>query len=293
MNDTFDPITVLIIDDDEPLLNSLQDTLERSGYVTLRANRPETALKILDRTPEVDVIISDIRMPGMDGIELMRIVRQRYEERRWLQVIFLTGHATIDNSVDALRLQAVDFLHKPVRRNQLLDAVATAREKAVEDRRTFQRWQQSQARLSRLIEEASHLSQELRQSGFVNQPASDMPRNNDELDNNRMLDLLKTRDIRTRYFSDKLFADPAWLMLLDLMEQHLRQKTVSVSGICIDAGVPPATAARRLEEMEQSGFVVRKVDHNDKRRQLVALTPKSVELVTNYLRTLHDQMKKI
>ena len=293
MNDTVEPITVLIIDDDEPLLNSLQDTLERSGYVTLRANRPETALKILDRTPEVDVIVSDIRMPGMDGIELMRIVRQRYEERRWLQVIFLTGHATIDNSVDALRLQAVDFLHKPVRRNQLLDAVATAREKAVEDRRTFQRWQQSQARLSRLIEEASHLSQELGQSGFVNQPASDMPRKNDELDNNRMLDLLKTRDIRTRYFSDKLFADPAWLMLLDLMEQHLRQKPVSVSGICIDAGVPPATAARRLEEMEQSGFVVRKVDQNDKRRQLVALTPKSVELVTNYLQTLHDQMKKI
>lgn len=293
MKNTTERTTVLLIDDEEPLLDSLQEAVERAGYACLRATLPEVAVKILDRTPEIDVIVCDIRMPGMDGIELTRTVRERYHDRMWLQVIFLTGHATVDNSINALRLQAVDFLHKPVRKVELLETIDRARLKAINIRESMHLKQEGRARLSRLMVEAKYLSNVLGISP-LQEPAltpETTPTPVDMLDARRMLELLKSRDIKTRYFSDKLFADPAWLMLLDLMEQHLMNKAVSVSGICIVAGVPAATAARRLEEMEQSGFVQRHIDKHDKRRQIVSLTPRSIDLITRYLTALHNQMK--
>ncbi|TCQ70937.1 response regulator receiver domain-containing protein [Ochrobactrum sp. BH3] len=65
--------TVLLVDDEEPLLDVLGTALEDAGYDCVRASNAVAALKLLDRTPEMDLIVSDIRMPGMDGIELLGV----------------------------------------------------------------------------------------------------------------------------------------------------------------------------------------------------------------------------
>ncbi|MFK4064164.1 response regulator [Brucella anthropi] len=293
--------TVLLIDDEEPLLEVLGTALTDAGYNCLRASAAAGALKLLDRTPEIDVVVSDICMPGMDGIELLRNIRERYADRNWLQVIFVTGHATLDNSVEALRLNAVDFLHKPVRRVQFLDSVGKAAAKAEEQRNTTAvQWSQGTERLSRLMEEAQQLGtmlgslQPFAPGGAQalarpkTQPA-DMPPNTPDKD--RLLELLRIRDIKTRYFSDKLFVDPAWHMLLDLMENHLQEKQVSVSSLYIVSGVSAATASRRLDEMEAAGLIRRWLDPNDGRRQLVALSQGSVGLMLSYLAALDRQMQ--
>ncbi|WP_449415482.1 response regulator [Ochrobactrum teleogrylli] len=294
-------ITVLLIDDEEPLLEVLGTALTDAGYNCLRASAAMGALKLLDRTPEIDVVVSDIRMPGMDGIELLRNIRERYGDRNWLQVIFVTGHATLDNSVEALRLNAVDFLHKPVRRVQFLESVGKAAEKAQEQRATVAQWSQGTERLARLMEEANQLGTMLASVQPPRVPRTGLPIGSAVStiaqgaphtlpSKERMLELLRIRDIKTRYFSDKLFVDPAWHMLLDLMENHLQEKQVSVSSLYIVSGVSAATASRRLDEMETAGLIQRWLDPNDSRRQLVAPSERAIELMMSYLTALNQQM---
>ena len=287
--------TILLIDDEEPLLEVLGRALTDSGYICLRSSSADAALRLLDRTPEIDIIVSDIRMPRMDGIELLRNIRQRYSDRKWLQVVFITGHATVDNSVEALRLDAADFLYKPVRRHKLLQAIEKALEKGAAQRQLVERHE----RLARLIDEAQKLASII--GGARSDPANlsahisataEGPDNKgkNQLDTARLLKLLRTRDIKTQYFSDRLFADPAWHMILDLMENHLLQRNVSVSSLYLASGVAAATASRRLDEMVQSQLVERWLDPTDRRRQFVRLTDGTVELVTNYLKALDEKV---
>lgn len=300
-------ITVLLIDDEEPLLEVLGTALTDAGYNCLRASAAMGALKLLDRTPEIDVVVSDIRMPGMDGIELLRNIRERYGDRNWLQVIFVTGHATLDNSVEALRLNAVDFLHKPVRRVQFLEAVGKAVDKAQVQRATAAQWSQGTEGLVRLMEEANKLGAMFGSfppkvptgalagadaEAVVKDPATSRSATSSGSSpgKERMLELLRIRDIKTRYFSDKLFVDPAWHMLLDLMENHLQEKQLSVSSLYIASGVSAATASRRLDEMESAGLVRRWADPVDNRRQLVAPSERAIELMISYLTALNQQM---
>jgi DNA-binding MarR family transcriptional regulator len=79
-------------------------------------------------------------------------------------------------------------------------------------------------------------------------------------------------------------------MLLDLMENHLQEKQVSVSSLYIVSGVSAATAGRRLDEMETAGLVRRRPDPNDNRRQLVTPSERAIELMLSYLTVLNQQM---
>jgi CheY-like chemotaxis protein len=292
--------TILLIDDEEPLLEVLSTALYNAGYDFLRASNAHGALKLLERTPEIDVVVSDIRMPGMDGIELIRTVRERYSDRTWLQIIFITGHATLDNSIGALRLSAADFLHKPVQGREFITSINTAAKKA-QDLRTEMNWRQvGNDRLSRLIEEVQKLGAVLNQSspdlnaatlsasaadGRASSDASELP------NNERLSELLRIRDVRAQFFPGKLFIDPAWHIMLELMENYLAGTTITAFSLFVVSGVPTATASRRLEEMESTGLVRRWVDPSDGRRQLVALTDAAVELMYSYLTALDQQLR--
>jgi DNA-binding MarR family transcriptional regulator len=96
--------------------------------------------------------------------------------------------------------------------------------------------------------------------------------------------LLRLRQVRATLFPEKIFVQPAWDMLLELLECHLRQRRISVSGLYLAAGIPPATALRRMQDMEDAGLIVRVSDPNDRRRQFVELTSRTLRQFQAFVR---------
>lgn len=98
--------------------------------------------------------------------------------------------------------------------------------------------------------------------------------------------VLKARRQRAKFFNPELFADPAWDMLLDLAAALQEGKVVSVSSLCIAAGVPGTTALRWINVLIEEGLFVREGDGTDRRRSNVRLTDKGARAVAEYFDTL-------
>ncbi|MHA6334329.1 winged helix DNA-binding protein [Qipengyuania sp. CAU 1752] len=94
--------------------------------------------------------------------------------------------------------------------------------------------------------------------------------------------IIAQRQARAKFFSDDLFADPAWDILLDLTAARAEGKRVSVTSLCIASGVPPTTALRWISQMTEAGLLQRVEDQQDRRRAFIALTDKAAEAMAQY-----------
>ncbi len=115
-------IRLLLVDDEERFRTTLSKRLAEKGLAAETAGSGIDALKIVKDRP-VDVIVLDIRMPEMDGIETLRQVKKINSE---VAVILLTGHANIESAVEGMRLGAYDYLMKPCDLEQLLAKITEA-----------------------------------------------------------------------------------------------------------------------------------------------------------------------
>ena len=115
---------ILLIDDDEIVLESLGMLLESRGF---RVEKARNGFEALDKAQnhEFSLVISDIRMPGMDGIEVIQKLREINTERKRkpLPEIFITGYADENAYLQAIRLKVTDYLYKPFDINELLELV--------------------------------------------------------------------------------------------------------------------------------------------------------------------------
>jgi two-component system, LuxR family, response regulator FixJ len=114
--------TVSIIDDDLAVLDALTMLMQSHG---LNVARFETARGFLEAGQNAGCVVSDVRMPEMTGIELLRIMRQQGDHR---PVILITGHGDIEMAVQAIKLGAQEFIEKPFDNAKLLDCVVNALE---------------------------------------------------------------------------------------------------------------------------------------------------------------------
>jgi DNA-binding MarR family transcriptional regulator len=94
--------------------------------------------------------------------------------------------------------------------------------------------------------------------------------------------IIRARRLRARYFQEELFADPAWDMLLDLLQAEISHLRVPVSSLCIAAAVPATTALRWLKTMVQQGIFIRRADPHDGRRVFVELAPEASRALCSY-----------
>jgi hypothetical protein len=94
--------------------------------------------------------------------------------------------------------------------------------------------------------------------------------------------VIRARRLRNRFFPDELFADPAWDMILDLLQAEIAQLRVPVSSLCIAAAVPATTALRWLKNMVEQGLFVRRADPHDARRVFVELAPPTSLAIRRY-----------
>ncbi len=111
---------VLLVEDDRALREALADTLQLGGLAYRAVDCAESALQALTQEP-FSLVVSDVNMPGMDGHQLLALVRQRYPQ---LPVLLMTAFGAVERAVDAMRQGAADYLVKPFEPKTLLDLVA-------------------------------------------------------------------------------------------------------------------------------------------------------------------------
>lgn len=119
-----------MIDDEETIVRVMAMSLRSDGHEVVTALSGEEGLSVFRETSP-DLVLTDIKMPGMDGIEVLRKVREQDPDA---EVIIITGHGDIENAIEALKFGASDFINKPVRNDVLTVAIQRA-----EDKRSIKR----------------------------------------------------------------------------------------------------------------------------------------------------------
>src|SRR3989338_2018085 len=122
--------TVLVVDDEKDIRDALSAVLDDEGYTVASAGSSEEAMKKLEAGP-AEIVLLDIWLPGMDGIEALKEMKKRHPE---IPVIMISGHASIETAVKATKLGAYDFIEKPLS----LDKVIITVEHALEHRRLME-----------------------------------------------------------------------------------------------------------------------------------------------------------
>jgi DNA-binding NtrC family response regulator len=116
---------VLVVDDENEFREMTSKILTKRGLKVQDAESGEKALEILGQN-RIDVVLLDVKMPGMDGIETLRQIRSI---KPLVEVVLLTGHASVESGIEGMKLGAFDYLMKPIETDPLLEKLEEAYEK--------------------------------------------------------------------------------------------------------------------------------------------------------------------
>lgn len=116
---------ILVIDDERPTLKMLKLFLDVYGYETFTAENGDEGLAIFDEH-RMPIVMTDIKMPGMDGLEVLKRIKEIAPKT---EVIIMTGHGDMDLAIEALGLDATDFINKPIGQSNLYSALKRAQER--------------------------------------------------------------------------------------------------------------------------------------------------------------------
>jgi signal transduction histidine kinase len=122
-------IRLLLVDDEDEFRKTIANRLARRGINPEQARTGEEGLAVLDRQP-VDVVVLDVKMPGLNGIQVLELIKKKYPNT---EVILLTGHATTQDGVEGIKLGAFDYLMKPVELEHLLGKIKQAYQKILRE----------------------------------------------------------------------------------------------------------------------------------------------------------------
>ena len=117
---------VMLVDDEAPFLETMVKRLEKRKLNVKTASDGQSALDTLKQHPDIDVIILDVKMPGMDGIETLERIKA---DHPLVEVLMLTAHATVESAIQGMKLGAFDYLMKPCDVDQLMSKVQEATQK--------------------------------------------------------------------------------------------------------------------------------------------------------------------
>lgn len=321
---------VLLLDDDPAMLRLLEGILGGAGFTCRTALAPTDALALIAaEDSHILTVVSDLVMPEVNGLQFMDRLNDLPMERPTPRVLLLTAHPSLEAAVDALRLGCRDFLVKPIRPPELVEAVGRAMTQARQDRLVHAR---RPVEVEVLMRQAEALAVRLRslayqglapgtppvESARTSGPASEMqvdallgvvhqppagrskaaapgaPVPGDEAPS---LDILATIEQLRRLrhcYEEHALDDVGWDLLLELLRAERMRQRLSVSGLAISiSNVSPTTSLRRINELSSRGYIARVPDSADARRDFVSLTTKSRELLADYLVNANVQLKNL
>lgn len=252
------PTDVLIVDDDPAIVAQLRECFSISNFKCDTDTSALEALKKIATGLRPSVVLTDLRMPDLDGLHFAQRLRQLPAETR-PEIIFMSGHADMKDAIEAIRLGARDLLVKPIDREKIIRAVESAR---------LARQQRAPLRQVDSAADAKPSAVQASNDLATRQMA--------------LATLRRIRKVRSKYLPQELFSDPCWEMLLDLYDARLSDSDVTVTGLGVMSGVPLSTALRRMQELQEHGLIQRSADRNDKRRQLVGLTDTGLQAIDNF-----------
>jgi DNA-binding NtrC family response regulator len=113
---------ILVVDDEDIVRTSCSRTLSPEGYEVKLAKNGAEGLRMASEN-QFDLVLTDLKMPDMDGIEVLRIIKEKWPET---EVIIVTGYQTVDTAVKAIKLGAYDYIEKPFTPDALISAVTEA-----------------------------------------------------------------------------------------------------------------------------------------------------------------------
>ena len=249
-------VDVMVVDDDADAVEELLEFLAKAGLKCASATDGWKALQRLGEGCKPTVVVTDLRMPELDGMEFaQRLGGLNGNERP--EIIFVSGHAGFEDAIAAIRLGARDMLTKPIDGPKLVQAV-----KSAQLARQFRARQQAEAAAPAAV---------------AAEPSDPVERKQSALK-----DLKAMKRLRSQYFPSDLFSDPCWEMLLDLYDAHLAEAEVTVTSLGAASGVPQTTALRRMDTLQGHGLIVREGDHEDKRRTIIRLTDGGLAAVEKF-----------
>jgi DNA-binding NtrC family response regulator len=115
--------TIMLVDDEVPFVETMTKRLAKREMEVLTAFDGPTALLRLKAHPTIEVVVLDVKMPGMDGLETLKAIKAQFPI---VEVIMLTAHATVESAIDGMKLGAFDYLMKPCDMDTLVDKVKAA-----------------------------------------------------------------------------------------------------------------------------------------------------------------------
>ena len=120
-------INLLFVDDEVDFLNSMTKRLEVRGFNVIAVDRGEKAIQAAKDHP-VDIVLLDLKMPGLGGEETLKVLK---DEHKWMEVVILTGHGSVDSAVEMTKSGAYQYLQKPCELDQLLEVLKDAYKKRI------------------------------------------------------------------------------------------------------------------------------------------------------------------
>jgi DNA-binding NtrC family response regulator len=119
-------IKVLIVDDEEIILEEASETLTEEGYECFAASGVKAAIKVIETTPGISLILTDLRMQGESGADLIKMVEEKFGQD--IKFIVMSGHVSPSIEIDDINLELYPFLRKPLGINSLIEMVDTVLE---------------------------------------------------------------------------------------------------------------------------------------------------------------------
>jgi DNA-binding response OmpR family regulator/DNA-binding MarR family transcriptional regulator len=289
---------ILLLDDDPVTLTFVASVLTGAGFVCTTVSDPEQALAAVRARREIAIVVSDIYMPGITGLQFVDQLNSLALDWPAPAVLLLTAHPTLESAIDALRLGACDFLTKPVGPRELVDVVTRVLERV---RRQRAEVPGKTPEVEILIRQAEEIAGALRR--FTQSPEAPRlvvrtdPAPTEEPGTKHttieaswpkgrlsVLDAIEGLRRLRRHYDDHKLDDVAWDLLLEMLRAEQKQTRLSVSALTISIpGVSSTTSLRRVSELTARGYIERVPDARDGRRDFVRLTAKARELLVDYL----------